>query len=1394
MKKTLLIILFTTLMSGFIISQSLVQTFDAPNYSYGLTHDGTNLWVGSSNGYEIWKLDEDGNVLGSISAATDETRGLGWDGSNLWGYQYVFGSSAGKEDMIVKYDESGNPLLTWGSPFEDYIGGMCYALDHIWISVYYTGSGNPAYIIKIDPATGEFVDTLAAPGLQPQGLAFDGHSLWCAMDDNDGDPEKIWEIDPNTGEFLSSFDIPPYGSTTTARPKDLAYNNGYLYLVVGISTNMAIYKFDLGGNGTPEIQLSTDEINFPLTTSGTTETIGFTAYNVGDADLAISSVDVSGTTFAVADETYPVVIEPNGNFTFDVEFTPSAYGNFNGVVTVNSDDPLHLAETITLAGTGVLPGPTVSVSPPSGSFGDVWVALEGVAHINAELLNKGDETLIITGMEMNHPAFTVNAPDFPINIAPNTSVAFNMAFTPPMAGMYDDTLVVTSNDVNSPSEYIYTGNGIVEDYTYGYKFWDFMVPDNPNYSVQDYRVEGLKPINDITGDGIPEVIAATDNYWLLCLDGAAANNGYILWALDMVFGSANQGSIGMTFEYGVQDAMQIHPDVNGDGKNDIIVGTGGANEHVYAIDGTNGDIIWGFGNDFTYGLGDFGAVDAQRDFNGDGVNDVLAVASGNEEGTGYHRAYLFNGTDGEIVWSYYYPGPNEAFGKSVISIADVTNDDVPDAVIAVGNNGSTQLLTICLDGANGSQVWSQEAGSWEPKELLEYPVAGETPDVISAEYFGRIYRYDGESGTVRWTYFLGSQAGIIQMDIINDVNGDGHADVLIAAFTGGVTCVSGSDGAYLWSYGMAYQFGVAAVPDLNGDGIEDVITGDNNGIAYCIDGTGQELLFSYQFADDNINSVNFMPSIDGNPSSELIVGTREGKIACFSGGTQAVSQGWQNEIFITDAAGNKADGTLYFGQKPGATDGLDALYNELELPPVPPAGVFDIRFILPTTPQLATLTDYRSSSETSAIWELKFQPGDAGYPVTLGWLPTALPGGSFRLVDPFGGVLVDVDMKSTDMVEITNTAVNNLLIEYTSEVSSTFNVNAGWNLISIPLLASDMSVTTIFPDAISDAFAFDAGYTAVTEFQPGEGYWLKFSQADAINITGEEVTEAVQLQAGWNLKAPYNMEVTVADIMTNPDGIITSDIFGFNSGYFAATSIEPGKGYWLKTSSAGEMYYPLPVGKKNPIVGRTNGLEFPALTITDATGNISTLYLDNSGSDLSHYEMPPMPPAGVFDVRFGNNCYVENISNESVIKLSSVNAPFRIASNGMDLQIAYTINGKRYEQVIAEGRELVIPDNGVSELSVLGEAIPTEFSLEQNYPNPFNPSTTIKFTLPEASKVVLDVYNVLGEKVASLIDANLESGYHEVKFNAESGISTGVYIYRIQAGDFTQTKKMMLVK
>jgi hypothetical protein len=89
--------------------------------------------------------------------------------------------------------------------------------------------------------------------------------------------------------------------------------------------------------------------------------------------------------------------------------------------------------------------------------------------------------------------------------------------------------------------------------------------------------------------------------------------------------------------------------------------------------------------------------------------------------------------------------------------------------------------------------------------------------------------------------------------------------------------------------------------------------------------------------------------------------------------------------------------------------------------------------------------------------------------------------------------------------------------------------------------------------------------------------------------------------------------------------------------------------------------------------------------------------------------------------------------------------------------------------------------------------LPEIYALAQNYPNPFNPSTTIAFSLPHTSYITLEIFNTLGEKVATLLSGEHAAGTYETKWDA-TGNASGIYFYRLKAGSFVETKKLILLR
>jgi outer membrane protein assembly factor BamB len=898
MKKLLLFCLLLT--SSLSQSQTLLETINLPsgtywNSAYGMVYNNSKYWISSGatvgNGV-FYAVNSTGVQVDQLTInypAMKASQGLAFDGTNFW---YVERKTARCD--LFKVSAAGNVLDSiptsqlFGSS-SMYLGGAAWDGSGLWISVYSPDARVALY--KVNVTSKSIVDTILVAGLQPQGITVKGDTLFYVMDGFQGDDEKIYAIKLSTKQVLFSFHVPePPG--VRQNPRGLAWDGTYFWLLaepVGASSGRQLFKYDLGGGGTPGIIVPVSTINFPNTTVGNTYNYNLTIYSTGTATLRIDSINVTGNSFSIDPLSFPINIPVGGSQNVTVKFTPSGYAFYQGLLKIYNTDPVKPVVDVNLRGQGVLSGPRIGLSATSHNFGTVWVGEEGIAFWDFKIINVGDQTLQISDLHFNLPEFTYSAPSIPFQIFSTDTLQLTAYFYPTQVGTFVDTLKITNNDVTNPVAKIsFQGTGTFSAYNYGYVFWQYQVPPHGTSSA-DPRVEGLKYINDITGDGISEVIIATENYWVICLDGAASGTTYPLWTFSSCPNNNNCGSIGANFEYGVQDAIQIANDFNADGFNDVVVAIGGGNEHVYVLNGKNGQILWQYGDDINYSLGDFEAINVQRDFTGDGIPDVLAIADGNDQGTGYKRAYLFNGTNGNIIWEHYYPGPNPAFGKTIISISDLNGDNLPDAVIAYGNNGSADLAVRALNGINGQTLWTRPMVSYEPKELLELPLLGGGSDVIAAEYFNRIHRLSGTNGTVVWTQSLGASAGMIQISLIDDINNDLISDVLVASFAGnGLNCLSGATGTVLWSWQMDYQFGVASLPDINNDGIDEVIAGARYGNFYCISGKGDSLIFMYSFPGDWMYTVSKMPCVDGNFSYEILAGTIDGKVVCFSGGTVAV--------------------------------------------------------------------------------------------------------------------------------------------------------------------------------------------------------------------------------------------------------------------------------------------------------------------------------------------------------------------------------------------------------------------------------------------------------------------------------------------------------------------------
>jgi hypothetical protein len=200
-----------------------------------------------------------------------------------------------------------------------------------------------------------------------------------------------------------------------------------------------------------------------------------------------------------------------------------------------------------------------------------------------------------------------------------------------------------------------------------------------------------------------------------------------------------------------------------------------------------------------------------------------------------------------------------------------------------------------------------------------------------------------------------------------------------------------------------------------------------------------------------------------------------------------------------------------------------------------------------------------------------------------------------------------------------------------------------------------------------------------------------------------------------------------------------------------------------------------------PLIAVSNNLlDFGEVFI--GTQSDTSLLLYNHGFDtLEIYSM--MSSNEVFSTTFNpaNAIILPEDSLEIIISFSP-------ADEGLILDTLFVESNDKPFQVILQGTGKI--STGIEEdLS----AIPKEYALNHAYPNPFNPSTHIKFTLPKPGHVLIEVYNLLGQKIDILLNQEMLAGYHEIVFDAKNHPSA-IYFYRIQAGDFQDVKKMALIK
>ena len=379
-----------------------------------------------------------------------------------------------------------------------------------------------------------------------------------------------------------------------------------------------------------------------------------------------------------------------------------------------------------------------------------------------------------------------------------------------------------------------------------------------------------------------------------------------------------------------------------------------------------------------------------------------------------------------------------------------------------------------------------------------------------------------------------------------------------------------------------------------------------------------------------------------------------------------------------------------------------------------------------------------------------------------------------------------------------------------------------WHTVGIPVDIIANSPDSLFKNIIpATIYGFSDRYVIPDAIIPGKGYWMRFKNDTSITFIGPKLSTADwKLKKGWNMvsgpstKAPF----IVSDY--NPP---IQSIWGYDGGYQQADTLVPGYGYWVYSNINSTVTVPkqqakqtvVPSAAANTTTNQDMKLQSkdqaPPITliVKDAAGHQMQLMVDgsqaNGTSVPNRYLMPPLPPSGMFDARFSTGYQMANgkdakidmqgMKNGGSFSFSSKNDQTRL-----QLVISDPTGQNNADKILSPGQVYTLPSQSkisvrvhVTSVQEIKASLPKQFVLKQNYPNPFNPTTTIRYGLPEKANVQLTVYNILGQKVETLVSGSQKAGWHQVRFDAHQ-LSSGLYIYRLVAGNYVMVKKLMLVK
>ncbi|MBS1561946.1 MAG: T9SS type A sorting domain-containing protein [Bacteroidetes bacterium] len=487
-------------------------------------------------------------------------------------------------------------------------------------------------------------------------------------------------------------------------------------------------------------------------------------------------------------------------------------------------------------------------------------------------------------------------------------------------------------------------------------------------------------------------------------------------------------------------------------------------------------------------------------------------------------------------------------------------------------------------------------------------------------------------------------------------------------------------------------------------------------------------------------------------------------------------------------------------------------------------GLGDLWAASTSRPKFASRDIRNIYSDTTLVYICRFNAGSAlNYPIVVSWDTDDFPAGSDLFIrDILNGERFNVNMRQATSLggtkysfTIRDADITAFAIEYTLPKVVSFPViNKGWNLLSVPVNPSSAFYKDVFKKALNIPVFFSQNtYQQNQTVKPGIGYFMKYAEEVDKTIAGvrltriDEDTYKTELYEGWNtigsLSTPINTEAIGLTVIGTADAQILGDIYRYNTnrGYEAITELVPGRGHWMKIS--GHAYLKMSArsnGKTgiNMAAARNSVLaNATQVSINDVSGKSTDLYLAErtkvEARDM--FELPPVAPHNLFDVRFNTNMYVEDAVSP-VINLQGVSFPMSVTMNYPDRNytVVNAVTGSILGSIKAGVTNTIKIDNSnTPAIRLMAEEVGTNALTVAVAPNPVAQTAAVNYTVVNNGRVTLGLYNAVGELVATIVDTDMTMGIYSADLNA-AALPAGRYIVKLNNGGNVFTSSVTIVR